>query len=575
MPFNAISIDNQVTKDIKWEPTEKQRRFIEIPDEVFEGFYGGAVGGGKSEVLLMLPLCRGWYKNPAFLGVIFRRTLRELKRSLMERARDLYPKVGGQENKTDNFWIFPSGATIYFSYMESMTDAKKHDTAEYHYVAVDELTHHDEDYIMHIQSRIRSVNPDLPSIFRAASNPSHRGHRWVRKRYIEPARDGGKLIRDKESAQYRIFIPSSLTDNPYLTETDPQYAARLKNLPEAQRKAYVEGDWWSVSGKVFTELSFDKTVKEPEKVKNASYHICKAFPIPFYWPRIVAIDWGWDAFTWIGWAAISPVTNRVYVYREYCKRKTLTSKWSRDMANLSAAEIISAVALDPSAWQKRGDPSSIAERYQDISGYSPIKAGNDRIGGRLVLHDYLSTVPENVIAPPDDPFDINIYRRLMTLHGPAVAKNYKNMYQPLEAACKPGVMFFDKSPEGEPIEYLPSALQDCVFAENNPEDIAEFNGDDPVDGFRYMMKLCDDIIRKGLDAEMDDEYKNFMANSQRENESYTDFALRMAMKSRGENNDGAFALFGGRAIPNDPTDILHDRVPEGDHKESYQGWKAY
>ena len=36
--------------DKVWEPHAKQVEFIEIPDSIFEAMYGGAAGGGKSEV---------------------------------------------------------------------------------------------------------------------------------------------------------------------------------------------------------------------------------------------------------------------------------------------------------------------------------------------------------------------------------------------------------------------------------------------------------------------------------------------------------------------------------------------
>ena len=72
---------------MNWRPNSKpQEDFLAIPDEVREGLYGGQAGGGKSEVLLYLPLTRQFHQYPKFKGIILRRTLPELKRELIPRA---------------------------------------------------------------------------------------------------------------------------------------------------------------------------------------------------------------------------------------------------------------------------------------------------------------------------------------------------------------------------------------------------------------------------------------------------------------------------------------------------------
>src|SRR5512141_2808938 len=179
MPFITVEGDGVDRAFRKWEPNARQADFVKIPDSVFEAFYGGAAFGGRSELLLMLPILRRWHENPRFHGIIFRRTFPQLEESLIPRSKEYYESVGGEYNSQLHLWSFPSGATIRFSYMLRRDDARDHDTAEYNYVAFDELTHFEEFQYLYLTSRVRTSDASLPAIVRSASNPGNIGHGWV------------------------------------------------------------------------------------------------------------------------------------------------------------------------------------------------------------------------------------------------------------------------------------------------------------------------------------------------------------------------------------------------------------
>ena len=121
-----------------WEPMPKQAEFIRLPDDIYEGF---AAGPDKSEVLVMLPLIREFYKVRGFKGLIMRRTQPELQAEIILRAHKFYPKTGAIWNETDNTYHWPQyDSYVRFGYAQYKDDIRKYDSAEYQYFAPDELT---------------------------------------------------------------------------------------------------------------------------------------------------------------------------------------------------------------------------------------------------------------------------------------------------------------------------------------------------------------------------------------------------------------------------------------------------
>src|SRR5690606_28038617 len=196
-----------------WHPTVQQEKFIALPDSIKEAFFGGAPGGGKTELLLMLPILRGWHKNPRFKQVFLRRTYPELKNEIVPRTRELYKPFGAKLNQGDMVWKFPSGALVFLSSCEYDDDVHKFDSMEINLFTPDELTNDTEWQYSYIGfQRVRSSDPELPSIIRASGMPGGIGHSWVKKRFIDPAPEGGKIIIGRGGLK-RIFIKSSYKDN--------------------------------------------------------------------------------------------------------------------------------------------------------------------------------------------------------------------------------------------------------------------------------------------------------------------------------------------------------------------------
>ena len=475
-----------------WKPHQRQEKFASLPDSVFEALYGGAAGGGKSEMLLMLPIIRGFYKEPRFKGIIFRRTFPELESEIIVRSREWYPLAGGKFNEERKRWTFPSGAIIAFGHVEYEADVRKYDTAEYNYMAFDELTSFTEfQYTYLTKTRCRSSSSRLPAICRSATNPGNIGHAWVRDYFINVA-PFGTLVIDKKTQLKRIFIQSFAEDNPYLTENDPGYINRLDSLPEAERQAKRYGHWDTFEGQVFDD--YREVPNESKGEPENACHIATPFQIPDWWIRFLAIDWGYSAMTVALWGALDP-KDRLYVYREYAIKEAKTSTWATDIGRLSEGERYADVVLCRSAWQNRGEELTQQEQFTKYSGLTARMADNDRIAGKLLIQEYLRwrDKPQRKVIKED--FDHETAARVMRLQGFEAYKSYIASFEP----DKP-------EPDLPKVQIFPDCIQLrkclplCIYDKksnvtNKPaEDVREFDGDDPYDTFRYLLMAADKYV---------------------------------------------------------------------------------
>lgn len=492
----------------EWKPTARQEDFLSLPDNIFEGLYGGAAGGGKTETLLMLPLVKQdkknkpLYEHPRFKMLFLRRTYPELDSEVIPRSKDFFPSTGAnpyQDQKKR--WTWPSGAIVQFGHCEHEKDVAKYDTSEYNIIAFDEATSftpYQYEYLTF--SRCRTSSPDLPAIVRGGTNPGNIGHSYFRKRFVEPSRNGNCILRETRTVRgvsqtlLRIFIPSKATDNTYLIAADPDYVNRLNRLPEAERAAKADGDWWTFSGQVFDDW---RTQPFPDEPSHAQ-HIVPSFRIPDYWPKVLSMDWGFSAMTIAGWYAINPCPSdrypaTIYKYREYSCKKTKISTWASDIRRLSGNEQFMDIVLDPSAWASRGEPATIAEQFEQHSGFSPRRADNDRVSGKLLLQDLIRWKSRPPRFVPQEGFDAELAMELNRKRGPQAYAEYTALFkpEPEEKFLPKFQIFADCCPETEKV------IPVCVYDKDNKEDVAEFDGDDPYDETRYGIKACQYYLETG------------------------------------------------------------------------------
>ena len=382
--------------EVVFQPNEgPQTEFLSAGER--DVLYGGAAGGGKSFALLADPL--RFCHNPNHRGLLLRRTLDELT-ELIDKSRQLYTKAfpGAKFRESKSTWVFPSGATIWFTYLDRDKDVTRFQGQAFNWIGIDEITQYPTPYVWdYLRSRLRSTDPELQKhlYMRCTANPGGVGGWWVKKMYIddvEPNKAFAAFDIDtmtpflwpdghEKAGQplfYRKFVPARLTDNPYLL-ADGQYEAMLRSLPEVERKRLLEGDWDVAEGAAFPEFSRSRHVVEP-------------FELPTNWPRIRAADYGYAAPSCVLWGAID-WDNNIWVYRELYE-KHLTAEELAD--KILEAEQLDPLphytVLDSSCWNKTGFGPSIAEVMMR-QGVRWTPSDRNRIQGKMEVHRRLAKEP--------------------------------------------------------------------------------------------------------------------------------------------------------------------------------------
>ena len=389
--------------NVVWQPQPRQAAFMERPE--WEALYGGAAGGGKSDALVIEALRQ--VHIPHYKALILRKTFPQLA-ELIDKSLNYYPMAfpGARYNSSSHTWTFPSGAKIIFGSMQYTKDRLKYQGQAYDFVAFDELTHFSWEEYSYLFSRCRPNGPGTRCYIRSTANPGGVGHGWVKERFITAGKPMVPVWedirwRDPTGKEYcekrsRIFVPSSVFDNPALLQNDPDYITRLASMPEAERKALLYGDWDTFSGQVLTEWRNDSE----HYLDRVNTHVIAPFKVPDTWSIWCGMDWGYSKPFSVGWYAVDH-ERRLYRIREYygCTGtpnmgvKLEPSEVARQIRRIEAEDpnlkgrTIHRVG-DPAIWGSDGTESIGALFERERVFFE--KGDHARIDGKMQVHHRLA-----------------------------------------------------------------------------------------------------------------------------------------------------------------------------------------
>ena len=371
-----------------YQPHAKQMLLHNAPvsfDEISITLYGGSRGGGKSAGILAdaFMFCTTY---PGAKCCIIRERLDAVKQSFLDKLPTLFPQsVNGQQiydyrEKSSSWYpsrsiIFPNGSYITLQRVADYREALSQQGWEFHYLAIDEVTKQDERTFNYLLSTVRSTvqtNPytgdilKIPTKVVLGCNPGGKGHKWVKRRFIDPTvvtydpitnapletKDHVEMMHTaKGDIKVTVrFIPASYKDNPFLNAS---YAAMLEMQDENRKKMDLYGNWDVVAGKMFdlmedqlidARVAFSEVEKNPEVT-----HI------------YISIDWGYKpSYHSAHWYAVLP-DSKVICFKEMYGQELIFEDFVKEIKEQSRGYEITATLL-PHDMYRNGD------RYRDDSG---------------------------------------------------------------------------------------------------------------------------------------------------------------------------------------------------------------
>lgn len=481
---------------IGYVPQHRQAIAHSCPAE--DVFFGGSLGGGKSEFLVNDAIFH-CVEHPKASAIILRREHKELERLINRSKEWLGPWTRfatWQAGKKT--WEFNHGSRLIFGNAEHENDIEKYTGDEYSFIGMDEGPTFTPYQLQYIRSRNRS-SVGIAPVFRTTGNPHGISFWDFRTKYVDPPNRDVELVAwfdedacfragaDPGGADYASFwrwYDPGTTGNPseliakgkglvIVWRPRPTPALERRNKarrergdPELQMPTicfipsfiqdnqylYADGEYergvaaalGDRLADALLEGNWDRFEGQAFADFDPDRHVIDPISIPEAWSNRVwgGFDWGWrDPLAHL-WLVTNPQTRQIIVYRELYEDHLHDSEACRLIQEKTQfPERLRGSLSDPMMW--RGDSHDDALSKADIykrNGVFLEKANNDRVPGWSRIHDLLALDP--VTQQP----------RLL------ITRNCENLIRELQAA---------------------------VVDETKPEDIDHDCSDHALDALRY------------------------------------------------------------------------------------------
>lgn len=199
--------------------------------------YGGSLGSGKSYWLrwMMVYWLIEYFSKYNLKGIragLFCEDYPSLEDRHLSKVKYEFPAwLGTYNQQRHEFQLAPEYGSGVIAF-RNLDDPEKYLSVEFAVMGVDEVNRNPVVTFRELRKRLRWAGiKDVK--FLAACNP--RGEAWVKNMWVK------RMFPPEENEPYEfVFVPALPSDNPHL---DASYWKSLESLPEAERKAFLEGDW--------------------------------------------------------------------------------------------------------------------------------------------------------------------------------------------------------------------------------------------------------------------------------------------------------------------------------------------
>jgi phage terminase large subunit len=356
-----------------------------VDEPAQEILWGGQAGGAKSfggRAMCLFLALEYW---PGSRGFICRRTFPQVYDTHVIPLLQTLPPGLGKYNATTHQYLFFNGSILDFIYCAEDDDAFKKLSYEWDYGFFDEATQLSELQMTLLRSRVRSSKQGWRRIVLHGSNPGGQSHQYFKEHFVDPAPPGTIFMGydgDPPTKSWlRAFLPSTLRDNPSLSEDDVRASLMAISDPVI-RKAHADGNWNIAADQVFSEW-------------DPNIHVSEPFKIPDEWSRWCGLDYGYADPMCCLWMARVPAGEeiptknpylrksdlpRVVVYRELYQSKLYPQLQALRIKQLSQGERIGAYYADQTMFRKAPGQNYAAEYRAGGISLTPANSRDIRLG---------------------------------------------------------------------------------------------------------------------------------------------------------------------------------------------------
>ena len=362
-----------------WRALNK-RQSAALSRSEFEVFCGGERGGGKSEVGRVWLLEPEYVNHPMYRCLVLRKNSTDLDDWIF-RMKAFAPQleIGGNPTTIK----FPGGGRGTLGHLANKDSWTHYVGHEYQKILLEEINIIPEEqrYLMVLGS-CRSSVPELKPQCMSSGNPGNVGHLWVKKRFVDVARE--KTYIDPSSGLSRIFIPLKLRENYKLPGT---YEQTLRLLPLAIQKAWIEGDWDALAGQMFATMP---EIEQPHHLAENELNIDGSFDFG-------SSDTGHSSFGFWYTDEHGRPHRMATWYHKLGHTAGDQAQELKEWVNsfpFTGARPPRKVYADPAIFAKRKElgigatPKSVADIFMEVTGWIFVPAPNARANGWRVVQDY-------------------------------------------------------------------------------------------------------------------------------------------------------------------------------------------
>jgi hypothetical protein len=306
----------------------------------------------------------------------------ELRKSHLLFIQHEMEALGGTYLKGVSEAHYPNGSVGLFAHCETDADIEKFLSAQFDAIYFDEITTFQWDMVTKISTSCRVPRDSgRIAIIRGGTNPLGVSAEEVYRYYI------GRDVTPEEDDEYVAAewgaIKLNREDNIYL-DVD-QYDKRFAGLPEAYRKAWLDGIW-GVEGAYF-DIRDEHLIRELPVV-STDMETRPALQWP--WLHVYrVIDWGWHDPTVCLWMMALPDGHEV-AFREESWLRTPAATVAGDIRRLTDEQRVVTTFADPTLWEGEKEMGHCLADEFEQRGVALTAGKNDRTAIGMAIQEHLN-----------------------------------------------------------------------------------------------------------------------------------------------------------------------------------------